>query len=409
MPVRLLRRLTVTALRAAIRSLAAQATTPACRATSARPQRQKTRTTSHLSPHIILLVLQPSLYDVSSLTSTSFSHLRAARHLWPRLRKGRLPAPAPIQRRTFRPHAPFVILSHGVSASWRGGDRRPVGVAAPTPPGRSCRAVRGTAGGRCPMTRDREENRAGPPPAGCPSTLAAPGGDGGRRGQGAGKPLSPAASLLSMPVRLLRRLTVTALRAAIRSLAAQATTPACRATSARPQRQKTRTTSHLSPHIILLVLQPSLYDVSSLTSTSFSHLRAARHLWPRLRKGRLPAPAPIQRRTFRPHAPFVILSHGVSASWRGGDRRPVGVAAPTPPGRSCRAVRGTAGGRCPMTRDREENRAGPPPAGCPSTLAAPGGDGGCRGQGAGKPLSPAARRAGDHACMPGRSRHLPAQ
>ena len=229
MPVRLLRRLTVTALRAAIRSLAAQATTPACRATSARPQRQKTRTTSHLSPHIILLVLQPSLYDVSSLTSTSFSHLRAARHLWPRLRKGRLPAPAPIQRRTFRPHAPFVILSHGVSASWRGGDRRPVGAAAPTPPGRSCRAVRGTAGGRCPMTRDREENRAGPPPAGCPSTLAAPGGDGGCRGQGAGKPLSPAASLLSMPVRLLRRLTVTALRAAIRSPAAQATTPACRA------------------------------------------------------------------------------------------------------------------------------------------------------------------------------------
>ena len=206
---------------------AAQATTPACRATSARPQRQKTRTTSHLSPHIILLVLQPSLYDVSSLTSTPFSSSSRCPSSLAATQKGTPSCPSPIQRRTFRPHAPSVILSHGVSASWRGGDRRPVGAAAPTPPGRSCRAVRGTAGGRCPMTRDREENRAGPPPAGCPSTLAAPGGDGGCRGQGAGKPLSPAASLLSMPVRLLRRLTVTALRAAIRS--AQATTPACRA------------------------------------------------------------------------------------------------------------------------------------------------------------------------------------
>ncbi len=39
----------------------------------------------------------------------------------------------------------------------RGGDRRPAGAEAPTPPGRSSRAMRGTAGGRCPMPCGREE------------------------------------------------------------------------------------------------------------------------------------------------------------------------------------------------------------------------------------------------------------
>ena len=44
-----------------------------------------------------------------------------------------------------------------VSAAWRGGDRRPAGAEAPTPPGRSSCAERETAGGRRPLPRGREE------------------------------------------------------------------------------------------------------------------------------------------------------------------------------------------------------------------------------------------------------------
>ena len=56
-------------------------------------------------------------------------------------------------------------------------------------------------------------------------------------GKGCASPLSPATSLLSMPVRLLRRLTVTALSGRHSVARREATTPGCRATSA-GQRKK---------------------------------------------------------------------------------------------------------------------------------------------------------------------------
>ena len=59
-----------------------------------------------------------------------------------------------------------------------------------------------------------------------------------------------------------------------------------------------------------------------------------------------------------------------------------------------------------MARGREESGGRPVVRMQPVTGGlSQGGVGGRRGQGAGKPLSPAARRAGDQARMPGRSRN----
>ena len=72
---------------------------------------------------------------------------------------------------SMRKRSPSCFASE--SAAWRGGDRRPAGAEAPTPPGRSSRAGRGTAGGRCPMPRDREEEGGRPKQVKRPSRMAA--------------------------------------------------------------------------------------------------------------------------------------------------------------------------------------------------------------------------------------------
>lgn len=98
-----------------------------------------------------------------------------------------------------------------------------------------------------------------------------------------------------------------------------------------------------------------------------------------------------------------IQSDVVSAAWRGGDRRPDGAEAPPQPGRSSR-VR-DSGRATPYAVRQGEMRGGrPAEKNFPSEKAAVDGVGGCRGQGAGKPLPPAPRRGGDHARGPGRSR-----
>ena len=96
---------------------------------------------------------------------------------------------------------------------------------------------------------------------------------------------------------------------------------------------------------------------------------------------------------FRSYADAVILSAAVSASWRGGDRRPGGAAAPTPPGSSSRALRGTAGGRRPYDarqkgeKGRPEGKNSPVSDGCPKA-----GLGVVGGKGLASPLPPAPRR-----------------
>ena len=81
----------------------------------------------------------------------------------------------------------------GVSAAGHGGDHRPAGAEAPTPPGRSSRAMRGTAGGRCPLSRGREEDGGRPEQIYRPSGMAAlPRGWGSQGVRGCASPLSPA-------------------------------------------------------------------------------------------------------------------------------------------------------------------------------------------------------------------------
>lgn len=62
--------------------------------------------------------------------------------------------PVFIQRDVFQLRELPAILSDVVSATWRGGDRRPEGAEAPPRP--NARPACGTAEGRRPMTRGRE-------------------------------------------------------------------------------------------------------------------------------------------------------------------------------------------------------------------------------------------------------------
>ena len=89
------------------------------------------------------------------------------------INKGKPPSPRQekaVPQLTENRHHRFA----SVSAAWRGGDRRPAGAEAPTPPERSSRAKRGTAGGRCPMPRGREEAGGLPAQIDRPSRMAAP-------------------------------------------------------------------------------------------------------------------------------------------------------------------------------------------------------------------------------------------
>lgn len=88
---------------------------------------------------------------------------------------------------------------------------------------------------------------------------------------------------------------------------------------------------------------------------------------------------------------LAILSDVVSAAWRGGDRRPEGAEAPPPPGRSSR-VRDSGRATPYAVRQGGGRRGRPAEKRFPSEKAAADGVGGCRGQGAGKPLPPAPRR-----------------
>ena len=102
-------------------------------------------------------------------------------------------------------------------------------------------------------------------------------------------------------------------------------------------------------------------------------------------------PAFIQRDVFQLRELPAILSDGVSAAWRGGDRRPEGAEAPPQPGRSSR-VRDSGRATPYAVRQGGGRRGRPAEKRFPSEKAAADGVGGCRGQGAGKPLSPAPRR-----------------
>ena len=102
-------------------------------------------------------------------------------------------------------------------------------------------------------------------------------------------------------------------------------------------------------------------------------------------------PAFIQRDVFQLRELPAILSDGVSAAWRGGDRRPEGAEAPPQPGRSSR-VRDSGRATPYAVRQGGGRRGRPAEKRFPSEKAAADGVGGCRGQGAGKPLPPAPRR-----------------
>lgn len=120
-------------------------------------------------------------------------------------------------------------------------------------------------------------------------------------------------------------------------------------------------------------------------------------------RGQAVASAFIQRDAFWLRVLPAILSDVVSAAWRGGDRRPEGAEAPPPPGRSSR-VRDSGRATPYAARQGGVRRGRPAEKSFPSERAAADGVGGCRGQGAGKPLPPAPRRGGDHTRGPGRSR-----
>lgn len=108
-------------------------------------------------------------------------------------------------------------------------------------------------------------------------------------------------------------------------------------------------------------------------------------------------PAFIQRDVFQLRELPAILSDVVSAAWRGGDRRPDGAEAPPPPGRSSR-VRDSGRATPYAVRQGGRGRGRPAEKSFPSERAVADGVGGCRGQGAGKPLPPAPRR---EATIPG--------
>ena len=106
-----------------------------------------------------------------------------------------------------------------------------------------------------------------------------------------------------------------------------------------------------------------------------------------------------------PPAYSVILFDVVSASWRGGDRRPAGAEAPTPPGRSSRVSAGQRGGRRPYDarqggeQGTHEGRRSLVKDGCPKA-----GLGVVGGKGPPRPLIPCPPTGSDPAWMPGRNR-----
>ena len=275
----------------------------------------------------------------------------------------------------FRPYADAVILFVVVSASWRGGDRRPGGAAAPTPPGSSSRALRGTAGGRRPYDarrkeeKGRPEGKSSPVSDGCPKA-----GLGVVGGKGLASPLPPA------PRR-------------------EATRPRCRAeaavrrTSQKKQKQRLLPASNRAGAEYAAVQGKNSFHLRSGSPSPVVDFLASCQSLRWINRGRLfSSPA----ETGFP-SPFCRCRHPVCCRKRVMARRRspprVGGSSDAAPGSSSRALRGTAGGRRPYDarrkeeKGRPEGKSSPVSDGCPKA-----GLGVVGGKGLASPLPPAPRR-----------------